>query len=643
VEANADPRARAGAALKLVQERIAYLAEGMNGGNYVPQTPEKTWETRYGDCKAKTLLLAAMLREMGLHAEPVLVNAVRGDAVVDDLPMPGAFNHVLVRAVVDGEDLWLDGTTLGTGIGSLGDVPPFAWGLPLRPDGADLLKLPNRAPALASVSIVNRIDMSAGVDFPVLYDLKVDVTGQMGALLQQISRLPDNEQRRELIDGMVGSFMGQTEVIERTLVFDQATGVSTITAKGMSGTSFNLKDKRAEYVPNLFANGLSFEANRSKASWRDIPIALPNADRRKTDITVALPPLEGYTLKGGDVHAEAAGAKVDREAQLVGSTLHIVEEVATTGGELAPADIGRERAAFAALTANPLRLLAPTDAPRAWNAKAINPARLQAIETAYSKLIADHPDESGYYFGRASFFSGMRDHKRALADLDKAVALDESAYNLAARAEAKQALGDFVGAAADLAKATELDPGGGRVAQQALVMGLAGQSRAALPLVEQAIADGGDDRPFLVQAKAELLARLDRGEEGAAALSELAADRPGDATLLNAQCWFSGVWQIELENAARDCEAAVIAGDYAPAVLDCRALANLRLGKLDAALADANAVLGRNPGQEQTLLLRGVIRTRLGDRAGATDIAEALRRRPGLKAEYEGYGLLPAK
>jgi tetratricopeptide (TPR) repeat protein len=412
----------------------------------------------------------------------------------------------------------------------------------------------------------------------------------------------------------------------------------------MAGTSFDRKDKRATYVPNLFAGALSFDGNRSKAAWRDIPVALADADRRKTDITVILPPLEGYTLEGATVHAQAAGATVDRETKLAGTTLHIVEEVATAGGELPAADISKERASFAALTANPLRVLAPADAPRSWNAKAIDPARLRAIETAYGKLIAAHPDESGYYFSRASFFTGMRDHKRALADLDKAVALDESDFNLAARADAKQALGDFAGAAADLAKAAQVDPRGSMIARQALVMALAGQPEAALPLVEKALASGGgSDKPYLVQAKAELLARLDRGEEGVAALSELAADRPGDAMLLNAQCWFSGVWQIALENAARDCEAAVVAGDYAPAVLDSRALANLRLGKLDAALADADAVLGRNPGQEQTLLLRGVIRTKLGDRAGAADIAEALRRRPGLKAEYEGYGLLPAK
>ncbi|MCA1661395.1 MAG: DUF3857 domain-containing protein [Novosphingobium sp.] len=79
--AGADPVERMAQALRLVQDRISYLANGMNGGNYVPQSPAETWSARYGDCKAKTLLLLAMLRELGIESEAVLVNTRFGDAV----------------------------------------------------------------------------------------------------------------------------------------------------------------------------------------------------------------------------------------------------------------------------------------------------------------------------------------------------------------------------------------------------------------------------------------------------------------------------------------------------------------------------------------------------------------------------------
>src|SRR3546814_8384966 len=72
--ATSDPKARADAALRLVQNEIRYLYRGMEKGNYVPQAPEATWSLRYGDCKAKTLLLLAMLDQLGIEARPALVS-----------------------------------------------------------------------------------------------------------------------------------------------------------------------------------------------------------------------------------------------------------------------------------------------------------------------------------------------------------------------------------------------------------------------------------------------------------------------------------------------------------------------------------------------------------------------------------------
>ena len=637
------PRERAAAALRLVQDRIAYLAEGMNGGNYVPQTPERTWETRYGDCKAKSLLLTAMLREMGIEARPVLVNTVRGDAVFEDLPTPGSFNHVLVRAVIDGKDLWLDGTAGGSLSGSLEDVPPFAWGLPLTEEGAGLISLPSHAPALVAVAITNKIDLSAGIDFPALYDLRVDVIGPGSGMLQQFAKLPASEQKDELIDQLVSSFMGSGENYERAVTYDATTCVASITAKGMAGSYFDRSERRAEYSPNLASASVQLDGNRNRPAWRDIPVALTPADRRKTDITVTLPLLQGFTLVGADLHVNVAGAQVDRKATLTGSTLHIVEDVATTGGELAPSEIGAEKARYVALASDPLRLRAPATAPRAWEPQT-DPASVKAVENAYARLIEGSTKESGYFIGRASFYTGMRDYRRAIADYDKAIELDGSADNYAGRASARESLGDFAGAVADSEKASELDPSAMRVVQTARLMALDGKAAEALALVATALDNGGnDERTALVGQQADLLARLSRGEEGRKAMMEIVEERPGDGEALNALCWFGGLWQIGMDKLATDCEAAVIASNFAPGVLDSRALANLRLGKLESALADANAALLKRPGQDQTLLLRGVIRAKMGETGGAADIAEALRRQPGLRKEYAAYGLLPLK
>ena len=140
--ATKDPRERTAMALRLVQDEVRYLFRGMEDGNYVPQTPAFTWEARYGDCKAKTLILVAMLRALGVEADAALVSATMGDLVPKRLPMPGAFDHVIARAVIGGEVLWLDGTAIGARLADLGDVPPFRYALPLREGVTDLEPMP---------------------------------------------------------------------------------------------------------------------------------------------------------------------------------------------------------------------------------------------------------------------------------------------------------------------------------------------------------------------------------------------------------------------------------------------------------------------------------------------------------------------
>ncbi|MFM9735839.1 hypothetical protein, partial [Streptomyces niveiscabiei] len=76
--------------------------------------------------------------------------------------MAAAFDHVLVHAVIGGRDLWLDGTALGSRIADLDDVPAFDWVLPLRRNGAGLMRPLWRAPQRPDSHFTIRMDESAG-------------------------------------------------------------------------------------------------------------------------------------------------------------------------------------------------------------------------------------------------------------------------------------------------------------------------------------------------------------------------------------------------------------------------------------------------------------------------------------------------
>jgi tetratricopeptide (TPR) repeat protein len=86
-----------------------YVSLSFGVGRYQPHTAAEIFNNKYGDCKDKHTLLAAMLAAVGLHADPVLISATQ-DAD-PDFPTPARFDH-LISAVPNrgGDILWLDTT-----------------------------------------------------------------------------------------------------------------------------------------------------------------------------------------------------------------------------------------------------------------------------------------------------------------------------------------------------------------------------------------------------------------------------------------------------------------------------------------------------------------------------------------------------
>lgn len=97
-----DRLAQASAALHWVQDEIRYFSMSMGENSHRPQRPEVVLKLRYGDCKDKSYLLVSLLRELGIKATPVLVNARSPLLPGKLLPTPNQFDHVIVQIEIDG-------------------------------------------------------------------------------------------------------------------------------------------------------------------------------------------------------------------------------------------------------------------------------------------------------------------------------------------------------------------------------------------------------------------------------------------------------------------------------------------------------------------------------------------------------------
>lgn len=161
------PLDRASAALRLVQQDVRYIYVGLNGRNLTPAPAEETWQRRYGDCKGKTALLLALLQELGIEAEAVLVNSSGADDGLDQrLPGPQYFDHVLVRAHIEGAEYWLDGTLPPVAPPSARPVFPVRWALPLTEQGGELENLAWQPATTPGEVNLYEIDARAGFDEP---------------------------------------------------------------------------------------------------------------------------------------------------------------------------------------------------------------------------------------------------------------------------------------------------------------------------------------------------------------------------------------------------------------------------------------------------------------------------------------------
>lgn len=641
-KASSDPLTRAAAALRLVQDDVSYLMRGMDGGNYIPQSPAETWDKRFGDCKAKTLLLLAMLRELGITAEPVLVRTEGGDMLPSLAPLPGNFNHVIVRAEIGGINYWLDGTTLGVRSDTIDEVPRFFHGLPLREEGAGLMPLDTRVQATPDREVRLTVDQRAGVQVPAAYDLTITFRSSMGAGWRTTADQANEEMTKNAVIEAVENVIGENLLVEHSLRYDADAGLAVISARGIIGSGWERdgKDHRFE-TPAQAARSINFDADRARSAWRAIPLALRGPLYLTSNAEVLLPEDLTVVIEGAKEPASATigGVELVSKAQLEGTRLTLNQSMRTRDEELAADRIAPARRELTRFERQLPVLRSTAGVRERWEYFGKDRARLSTLEALYARAIAEaKPDEPNPLINRANFRLGIFDHAGALADVEAAMAIEDSRDLVIARAGLRRELGNLDGALEDLVEAEALQPDGSTYGEQIELLALTGKADKGIELADdyEALTK---ERAMQAIMRASALGWAGMADEGIAILEDMIAERPTDGDLLNELCWMAGIWSKMDEARLANCTKAVEKSNNSPAALDSRAMAYFRLGNLEAALADVDAALQAEPYLVASRLMRGVIRVKMGDKAGKDEIATALKINPSMAATYKAWGI----
>ncbi|HMS95810.1 MAG TPA: DUF3857 domain-containing transglutaminase family protein [Tabrizicola sp.] len=140
-DTHSTPEARAFAALRLVQDELRYVSLSVGAGGYFARSPEEVIAAGFGDCKDKSLLLRVMLDRLGVDAVVALTDLDAGHGLAQELPMVGVFDHMILRATLDGRAVWMDptGTHQGGGLGTATELD-YGYALPIAAEGTAALQ-----------------------------------------------------------------------------------------------------------------------------------------------------------------------------------------------------------------------------------------------------------------------------------------------------------------------------------------------------------------------------------------------------------------------------------------------------------------------------------------------------------------------
>lgn len=163
---------------RYLQDSIRYVGEEMGEGSYVPRRPNVVLNRGYGDCKDKSLLLAVALHHLGIEAIPALVATQRGETLPNRLPSPLLFDHVIVRAVLNGKVLWLDPTGTHSGGRGLDIVPAdFGYALPLVSGQMGLERMEGYSAHAGKMAVLEQFNVDEKGATPLSLHVETRYTG----------------------------------------------------------------------------------------------------------------------------------------------------------------------------------------------------------------------------------------------------------------------------------------------------------------------------------------------------------------------------------------------------------------------------------------------------------------------------------
>ncbi len=128
-----------------LQDRTKYVNVAIDVGGMKSYPATYVCENKYGDCKALTTYMKAMLASLGIESYYALVNAGSNGSRLNSDHLYQQFNHVIAVVPINGDTLWLENTSNALPFNYLGTFTQNKWALMVNGKESRLIKTPKLA------------------------------------------------------------------------------------------------------------------------------------------------------------------------------------------------------------------------------------------------------------------------------------------------------------------------------------------------------------------------------------------------------------------------------------------------------------------------------------------------------------------
>lgn len=139
---NLSPEEKARKAYEYIQKNMRYVAVGFGAGGLQTMSAEETFKNGYGDCKALSNFMHAVLAEVGVESYPTLVSAGLDQVQIYPDRPTNSFNHVILCIPSEEDTMWLECTSNRLPFNYLSDFTDDRYVMLMTQEGGKLVRTP---------------------------------------------------------------------------------------------------------------------------------------------------------------------------------------------------------------------------------------------------------------------------------------------------------------------------------------------------------------------------------------------------------------------------------------------------------------------------------------------------------------------